>query len=292
MSNKRKRDTISDSEESDIFQEPKRKSIKSPQKRPVREKNSSEEDADDPGIKIVSDSENNSEIESVESDNDKSDSSREMKKKDSKSSEDFRNLKATFFYEELSSDDELYTFQCPDKFNIESLKNLELDMNEVSQIKDKNTGEVYDMKFENQSKMITCAVPSRKKTKLVSLPINGHVLLLRDVNVPNVKLESDKNENIDFPNDLKVRHPLLGVDWKDHIRNSNKILNGGDEKGSRSPKKRKVASEKRDEVDGASDEDWKEKSSKKLKSPEKEKRNHDVGESQVSPGRPKRRKRN
>ena len=132
----------------------------------------------------------------------------------------------TLFIEDLSSDDEIYTFQCPENFDIRTLVNIELDMAESAQIHDKESGQIFDLQvLEGESKSVTCAFPSRDKdAALAVLPINGHVILQRDITVPTYKTFKDENRNVEFPNDLKVRHPLLGVDWKDHVSAVDEII--------------------------------------------------------------------
>lgn len=305
MGNKRKRDEVSDSDDSDVFQDPKRKPSIKPQGKNTRNKNSSEEDADDPKIlpkvkTIISESESSSDSEELESDQDENETTRKIKNNASRPSRESSNVKGTFFSEELSSDDEVYTFQCPDGFNLKALVNVELDMNENSQIEDKDTGAIFNLKIENNSKSITCALPSRRKeAKLMSLPVNGHIVVLRDIQIPDAKLNFDTNGNIDFPSDLKVRHPLLGLDWKEHIHETNKHinqLNGEDvndsvEKGEivnessddrksikLEKRKKKKAKVKEEVIQEELDTDRTEESTVKIKS-SKKKRHHDSDES-------------
>lgn len=147
-------------------------------------------------------------------------------------------IKGNFFMEDLSSDDEVYTFQCPTDFSVETLLKVNVDLNEVTQIKEKS-GEVFNMKLlESESKTITCAMPSKKKEgTLAVIPLVGHIIIQKDTNIPDVNLNrGEDDDKVAYPTDLKVRHPLLGANWENYLyENVKKRKRNHDES---SPKKK------------------------------------------------------
>ncbi|KAL0280711.1 UNVERIFIED_CONTAM: hypothetical protein PYX00_001925 [Menopon gallinae] len=125
---------------------------------------------------------------------------------------------ANFFLEELSSDDEILTFQCPDNFDVKTLLNKTVGFKKPTKIKEENR-KISCQIIENDKKTLTCIVPRRgKSAAFVKLPVVGHIYVTESFTPPKIEVDAEENTNtIPKIRHQTKRHPLLGTDWNEHL---------------------------------------------------------------------------
>lgn len=152
--------------------------------------------------------------------------------------------KVTFDMDDITSDDEFYTLQCPKSFNKDYLMNNTYKLSSTYNIVNKDKNECFSLsviKIENQ--FISVAVPNKLGGgKLLHTPLQGHILITEAIEQPQNILKADYNpETIQFPEKIKIRHPLLGSSWKKEIKLSKASIN----KAVEQKKLKKVKKEKK-----------------------------------------------
>lgn len=138
---------------------------------------------------------------------------------------------ASLSVEDIGSDDEIWLLQCPYSMDISALKKRSINLsseNEI-QMEDGPTFKRFSIIPQKKSNdSINCLLPLRSlpnQFQISCLPIKGKVVINEHIHVPKLRLpEAGSKECVPFPSGLKVRHPLLGTEYKQHIADARKTL--------------------------------------------------------------------
>lgn len=126
---------------------------------------------------------------------------------------------ANFFIEELSSDDEILTFQCPDDVDVKTLLNAAIGIKKPTKIKLGNK-ELACQIIENEKETLTCLVPRKgKNAAIVKLPVAGHIHVTeccKEYKTEVDAIQESPRPVLEIKHQTK-RHPLLGSNWKEHL---------------------------------------------------------------------------
>ncbi|KAK6634786.1 hypothetical protein RUM44_000033 [Polyplax serrata] len=125
-------------------------------------------------------------------------------------------------YAEFSStDNEIYSFQCPESFDKQTLMEKINLRNNLKILPDSNSNQKFTLNIFNvENDYISVAFPTNSKNGLlVKVPLCGHIVIQKAVSdSANIYETTSVNENnIQFPKGIKRRHPLLGANWKSHV---------------------------------------------------------------------------
>lgn len=138
---------------------------------------------------------------------------------------------STYNFEEISPDDEIYLLQCPELLDKNTLIDKIVYFNQTNQISDieKNENLIIDV-LPIKKEYVSIALPGdTTEGMLIRLPLSGHILIQKVMNSfssceSDIQTISHDNVGIVFPQKLKARHPLLGVNWKKHISIAEKAI--------------------------------------------------------------------
>ncbi|CAH0382174.1 unnamed protein product [Bemisia tabaci] len=130
---------------------------------------------------------------------------------------------AALLYEDITENDEIWVIQCPKFVNPELLIGNSFNLSKKSAVKcKKNDGsniqlDSYPVNANAESSKINLLLPSQEEEilKIKVANLQGKLILTEQVEVPEIDYEALRNsqpEEISFPSNLKVRHPLLGLD--------------------------------------------------------------------------------
>ncbi|EEB10554.1 hypothetical protein Phum_PHUM047540 [Pediculus humanus corporis] len=131
---------------------------------------------------------------------------------------------STFNLDQITSDDEIYTLQMPNYLNKKDLVGKNLNSLIMNCNTDSESHDKFSVELLQTKKNICVGFPQESNnSSLLNVPIKGHILIKKDVgNFDAQKYSSRKDiENkISLPKDLVCRHPLLGLNWKTHLKES------------------------------------------------------------------------
>ncbi|XP_055381484.1 uncharacterized protein LOC129612059 [Condylostylus longicornis] len=135
-----------------------------------------------------------------------------------KNSNDYEKLEISIINNsfDISEDDEVYFFQCPKDFDITTLKNTRI------KVPGKTILNSSELITENCSPIkSTFVIPDQQSNlKLKCINIQGKMVLRKRIEIK--KSEEDiggrkQKFRVPFPQDIKERHPLHGVCYKEKI---------------------------------------------------------------------------
>ncbi|XP_011882353.1 PREDICTED: uncharacterized protein LOC105570039 [Vollenhovia emeryi] len=120
---------------------------------------------------------------------------------------------ATFSLEDVSDSEEFWIMDVPRSIEPQELHGRTIDFGEKSKFRIKS--ERYCIVAHNASHSVTCVLNSTKdalKYKTVNIKPAGFLSVRRKLTgAPEVKPVSTDNAGVQFPDNLKTRHPLFGV---------------------------------------------------------------------------------
>ncbi|KAK3913338.1 hypothetical protein KUF71_022792 [Frankliniella fusca] len=136
--------------------------------------------------------------------------------------------------EDLGSDDEIWLLQCPKSMDVNALKKQYINLASDSeiQLEDGPSFKRFSISPEQHgSNTINCVLPLREgnKFQISSHPVKGKVVVQEHIHVPKLRMpEASAKAPVPFPTGLKVRHPLLGVGFEEHIAKAKLALKEGE----------------------------------------------------------------
>lgn len=134
------------------------------------------------------------------------------------------NLSSQFVAEELSSDDEVWLFQAPASLDVTQLvgQSLKLGSRNSTVSVSNEKIECVSEKYDDPKAMAIICPQRNAQLSLVSFNPAGRVLLRSNINDENEEAisfdELTSTVKVPFPANLKVRHPLHGIDFEKKIK--------------------------------------------------------------------------
>ncbi|XP_071580139.1 uncharacterized protein [Temnothorax nylanderi] len=126
---------------------------------------------------------------------------------------DEENISSTFSLEDVSDSEEFWIMDIPRLINPQELRDQTIVFEDKSKFRIKD--ERYCIVAHNTNHNVTCIFNSKKDTpqyKTVNIKPAGVLTVRRKLSgAPEVKPISVENCGVQFPDNLKTRHPLLGV---------------------------------------------------------------------------------
>lgn len=136
---------------------------------------------------------------------------------------DEENISSTFNLEDVSDSEEIWIMDIPRLIDPQELHGQAIVFEDKSKFRIKN--ERYCIVAHNTSHNATCVFNSKKDTpqyKTVNIKPAGLLTVRRKLSgAPEVKPVSTENSGVQFPVNLKTRHPLFGV-IREHKKRSKK----------------------------------------------------------------------
>ncbi|XP_077277198.1 uncharacterized protein LOC143905572 [Temnothorax americanus] len=126
---------------------------------------------------------------------------------------DEENISSTFSLEDISDSEEFWIMDIPRLINPQELRDQTIVFEDKSKFRIKD--ERYCIVAHNTNHNVTCVFNSKKDTpryKTVNIKPAGVLTVRRKLSgAPEVKPISVENCGVQFPDNLKTRHPLFGV---------------------------------------------------------------------------------
>jgi len=123
----------------------------------------------------------------------------------------------------INPDEELWIFQCPKNIEVEELLGRKLDLSQpVQVIQSKKGNKEFECKLElpKYENHLTVILPTNESPEAVSVKQTGMITIRERLNVSKSKRNVTGGNNSNsmeklflYPTNLKIRHPLLGVDF-------------------------------------------------------------------------------
>ncbi|XP_032663336.1 uncharacterized protein LOC116840581 [Odontomachus brunneus] len=132
----------------------------------------------------------------------------------------------SFSLNDISDNEEIWIMDIPKSIDPKELHGQKITLGDKSKIKIK--GERYCTTAHNFKCNITCVLSTGKEEplyKTVNIKPAGLLTVRRKLSVASKMkpISSDKNSSIPlFPNELKIRHPLLGINYDSKVRKKSK----------------------------------------------------------------------
>ncbi|XP_039278836.1 dentin sialophosphoprotein-like [Nilaparvata lugens] len=154
-----------------------------------------------------------------------------------------------FYLEDLSDNDEVWVAPCPKSLDVSSLLGRKLNLTgrtdlKALQAKDGASNmdcEAWASPIEHNENVVYCLQASKNRKKMIINPLKlaGRVSIEEKIRMPSPhEVEFSTTMKLVMPENLKVRHPLLGAEFK----NQPKTFNSDDVSSPRVKKKKKKKS--------------------------------------------------
>ncbi|XP_072766812.1 uncharacterized protein [Anoplolepis gracilipes] len=123
------------------------------------------------------------------------------------------NISCTFSLEDISDSEDIWIMDLPRSIDPQELCGQMIALEDKSKFKIKD--ERYCIVAQNTNYNVTCVFNTKKTShiyKTVNIKPAGSLSIRKKLSgAPEVKPVSIENPGVQFPNDLKTRHPLFGV---------------------------------------------------------------------------------
>ncbi|XP_077284886.1 uncharacterized protein LOC143910330 [Arctopsyche grandis] len=121
----------------------------------------------------------------------------------------------------ITENDDLWLIQCPPRFDVDSLVRLRILDHDKSKLKIPNSKlECVNIdKDSNQDITMILPATAGRPCTINNYTIKGkYVVRERMKTAISVRPEEEQTTTVPFPDNLKIRHPLFGGDYKKHIK--------------------------------------------------------------------------
>lgn len=123
------------------------------------------------------------------------------------------NISCTYNLEDISDNEDIWIMDLPRSIDPQALRGQTITLEDKSKFKIKD--ERYCIIAQNINYNVTCVFNTKKTShmyKTVNIKPAGSLTVRRKLSgAPEVKPVSVETSGVEFPNDLKTRHPLFGV---------------------------------------------------------------------------------
>lgn len=125
----------------------------------------------------------------------------------------------------IEEEDDVFVLECPSNFCPNTFLSKAIDFTSSRDIEDVKSREKFRLDCKKHKDVLHLAVPKRKKVKWANVPVKKILTAEWIVKPPQSQPRKDEDETrVPFPTNLRLRHPLLGVDWKKHLADVSKSL--------------------------------------------------------------------
>ncbi|XP_054262584.1 uncharacterized protein LOC128986309 isoform X2 [Macrosteles quadrilineatus] len=141
---------------------------------------------------------------------------------------------------DLIEKNDIWILQCPSDMDCSALVSQRLNLDGSCKLDDgEKTYESYSYRNTNP-RSATLAVPSeRNQLDLRRVPITGNIIVeesVKAVNNSSSQIISEPPSRVEFPENLRIRHPLLGIDFSKQPRTAERITHVSSKKKRHSKK--------------------------------------------------------
>lgn len=130
-------------------------------------------------------------------------------------------------------EDEVFLLQVPKSYDVEALVGVKLNLQKKTRLGDNGEFEIYPKKVKDLPEQVVTRVSSNGRHNLTNVQPVGHLVLRQSAQEVDFgadledfleKFDQAENGVIHLPTDLKVRHPLLGADYKQELASRAQVL--------------------------------------------------------------------
>jgi len=131
---------------------------------------------------------------------------------------------------DISKDDEVWLFQCPKHFDISTIEGSKIKLPGKTNL---NSLELIVEESSSSTSVSFAALQDSDKLNLRSIKVSGGMILRKQIENRESDIDNNSKFRVQFPTDIKTRHPLNGICYeekikksvKDRLRKVDKILN-------------------------------------------------------------------